>query len=77
MPLKDLVDYEKELERLTKEKDDVISEIERATKKLSNKGFVDKAPEKVVNEERAKKDKYEQMLITIENRIQSIRENLK
>ena len=77
LPLKDLVDYEKELERLTKEKDDVISEIERATKKLSNKGFVDKAPEKVVNEERAKKDKYEQMLITIENRIQSIRENLK
>ena len=76
LPLKDLVDYKKEFERLSKEKEDVMKEIDRATKKLGNKGFVDKAPESVVNEEKDKKVKYEKMLVTIEERLESISENL-
>ena len=73
---KDLVDYKKEFERLSKERKDVVSEIERATKKLANEGFVSKAPEKLINEEKAKKEKYEKMLITIDKRIESVKENL-
>ncbi|WP_036729113.1 valine--tRNA ligase [Peptoniphilus mikwangii] len=76
LPLKDLVDYKKEFERLSKDREQTISEIERATKKLSNESFIAKAPEKVVAEEREKKEKYEKMLKTIEERLESVRENL-
>ncbi len=62
IPLEDLVDFEAELERLTKEKEKLIKEVERVEKKLSNQGFVAKAPEKVVAEERAKMEKYQKML---------------
>ena len=48
MPLLDLVDKEKELERLNKEVKKLNGEIERIDKKLSNQGFVAKAPEAVV-----------------------------
>ena len=77
LPLKDLVNYEKEFERLTKEKNTALSEIERATKKLENESFTSKAPQKLVDEEKEKKKKYEEMLITIEKRLESVKENLK
>ena len=60
---------EKEIERLNKEKNNVLSEIERVNKKLSNEGFIAKAPAKLIEEEKAKKVKYEQMLVTIEERL--------
>lgn len=62
MPLDDLVDREKELARLTKEKENLENEIKRVEGKLSNVGFTSKAPEKVVEEERRKGEKYKQML---------------
>ena len=62
MPLGELVDKEKELERLNKEKEKLESEIKRVEGKLNNQGFVAKAPEKVINEEREKGEKYRQML---------------
>ena len=62
MPLDDLVDREKELARLKKEKENLENEIKRVEGKLSNAGFVSKAPEKVVEEERRKGEKYKQML---------------
>lgn len=69
IPLDELVDFEKEVERLVKEKEKVISEIKRVEGKLSNPGFVNKAPEKLIEEEKAKKEKYEEILKTIEDRL--------
>ena len=54
LPLSDLVDYEKERVRLTAEIAKVSAEVERLDKKLSNQGFVAKAPAAVVDAERAK-----------------------
>ncbi|MFD3158746.1 valine--tRNA ligase (plasmid) [Haloimpatiens sp. FM7330] len=69
MPLFDLVDKEKELSRLNKEKNKLEGEILRIDKKLSNKGFITKAPEKVVKGEKGKKEKYKEMLDGIVERI--------
>ena len=52
----------KETERLTKEKAKLESEIKRVEGKLSNKGFTEKAPAAVVEEERQKGEKYKAML---------------
>ncbi len=72
MPLLDLVDREKELDRLAKEKDKLLKEIDRVQKKLSNENFTKKAPEAVVNEEKAKGEKYKEMLKAVEERISSL-----
>ena len=47
----------------------VIAEIERASKMLSNPGFVNKAPEAKINEEKAKLEKYQNMLKNLEERL--------
>ncbi|PRR76863.1 Valine--tRNA ligase [Clostridium liquoris] len=73
MPLLDLVDLEKELDRLNKKKVKLEKEIERVEKKLSNKGFVAKAPEAVVNEEKAKGEKYREMLSSVMERINNLK----
>ncbi|MBQ7265926.1 MAG: valine--tRNA ligase [Firmicutes bacterium] len=62
MPFAELVDMQKEKERLTKEKEKLEKEVERVEKKLSNQGFVAKAPQKIIDEEKAKKEKYSAML---------------
>ena len=72
MPLLDLIDLEKELERLNKEKEKLNKEIERVEKKLSNKGFVAKAPASVIEEEKAKGEKYKEMLNSVVERIDSL-----
>lgn len=72
LPLKELIDREKEIERLTKEKEKAISEIERVNSKLANQGFVSKAPEKLINEERAKKETYETMLKNINLQLEKL-----
>ncbi len=69
MPFTELVDLEKEIQRLNKEREKLISEVERVNKKLSNKGFVDKAPENVIKEEKAKQDKYTTMLKQVEEQL--------
>ena len=72
VPLDDLVDYKAEMDRLTKEKKKLESEVERVVKKLSNQGFVSKAPEKVINEEREKQVKYEEMLAKVTARLELV-----
>ncbi|MBR0134585.1 MAG: class I tRNA ligase family protein, partial [Clostridia bacterium] len=54
IPLNELIDIEKELARLEKERARVEGEIKRGEGKLNNAGFIAKAPEKVVEEEKAK-----------------------
>ena len=61
MPMDELIDTEKEKARLTKEKERLESEIDRVEKKLANKGFVEKAPAKLIEEEKAKGVKYKEM----------------
>lgn len=70
IPLGQLIDKEKEIERLTKEEKKLILEIERLDKKLSNEGFVSKAPKSVVDGEKEKYVKYENLL-------KEVRESLK
>lgn len=66
------IDIEKETIKLNEEKDKVISELNRAKSMLANEKFVSKAPEKLVNAERDKVKKYEEMLTDIERRIKEI-----
>ena len=62
-------ELQKELERLEKEKQKLQSEIERVSKKLNNKKFLANAKEDVVQEERAKGEKYQSMLDAVLERI--------
>ena len=74
MPLGDLIDVEKETARLSKEKDNLLSEIKRAEGKLSNEKFTSKAPKAVVDEERSKLEKYREMLEKVIVRLDSLKE---
>jgi len=69
MPFNDLVDIEEEMKRLEAEKEKYLSEIQRAEKMLSNQGFIAKAPKEKIEEEKEKKNKYEEMLKSIEEKI--------
>ena len=69
IPFAELVDVQKEKERLTKERERLVKEVERVDKKLSNQGFVAKAPEKVIQEEKDKKIKYSDMLSEVEKQL--------
>ncbi len=62
LPLGELVDKQKELERLEKEKARLEDEIKRVDGKLANEKFVAKAPAHLVEQEREKKQKYQEML---------------
>lgn len=72
IPLKDLIDLDKEIERLKKEKEKIELELKRVRGKLSNDGFVKKAPKEVVDKEREKQQKYEDMMAKVLQRIESL-----
>jgi len=76
LPLADLIDFAKEIERLTKERKKLEGEVMRVEKKLANEGFVSKAPEKLIEEEKAKQEKYSGMLKTVLERIASMESKL-
>ena len=69
LPLEDLVDFEKEKERLNKEKDKLTKELARSKGMLSNEKFLSKAPEAKVQEEKEKLAGYEQMMAQVEQRL--------
>ncbi|MCF6466023.1 valine--tRNA ligase [Clostridium sp. Cult2] len=75
IPLKDLIDFDKEIERLEKEKEKLEGELKRVKGKLSNEGFIQKAPEHVVAKEREKQKKYEDMMNKVLERLESIKSN--
>ena len=69
MPLSDLVDFEKEKERLSKEKKRLEGELKRVNGMLSNEKFMSKAPEEKVAQERAKLEKYTAMMAKVEEEL--------
>lgn len=73
VPLDELVDISAEIERLEKEMKKLEGEVQRVDKKLSNPGFTSKAPTEVVDEERAKGEKYREMLETVISRLNSLK----
>ena len=77
IPLDELVDFAKEIERLSKEKAKLESEIKRVNGKLSNEGFVAKAPEALINAEKAKKEKFEEMMKSVVERLENLEAKMK
>ncbi|HIW49215.1 MAG TPA: valine--tRNA ligase [Firmicutes bacterium] len=75
IPLEDLVDLAKEKERLEKERTKMEKEIDRVEKKLANQGFLAKAPQALIEEERAKGVKYRDMLANIQAQLAKITEH--
>lgn len=75
IPLEELIDVGKELERLEKEKVQLEAELLRVSEKLSNEGFIAKAPMKVINEEQSKKLKYEGMYENVKKRMELLSKN--
>lgn len=76
LPMKDLVDYAKEAERLEREVEKTQSEIERAEKKLANENFVNKAKAEVVEAEREKLATYTENLANLNERLHFVKERL-
>jgi valyl-tRNA synthetase len=72
MPFAELVDIEKEIERLQNEEKKLQGELDRVNKKLANERFISKAPEKVVAEEKAKLEKYSSMMEQVKERLASL-----
>ena len=73
LPLEELVDFEKEKERLNKEKDKLTKELARSRGMLSNEKFLANAKPEKVEEEKAKLAKYEQMMAQVEERLASMK----
>ena len=69
MPFAELVDIAKEVERLQKEEERLTKELARVNGMLSNEKFVSKAPEAKINEEKAKLEKYTQMMEQVKARL--------
>ena len=72
MPLSELVDVDKERERITKEIAKAHGEIELVTQKLSNEAFTAKAPERVVNAEREKLEKHRALLENLNESLKNL-----
>ena len=72
IPFEELVDIAAEKIRLEEEKKRLEAEVERANKMLSNPGFINKAPEQKVQEEKQKLEKYQEMLKTTVERLQKL-----
>ena len=73
MPFAELVDISKEIERLEKEKAKLEGELKRVNGMLSNPNFVNKAPEAKLNEEKAKLEKYTNMMAQVEERLSNLK----
>ena len=72
IPLGELVDMAKELDRLKKELENVEGEIKRASGKLANNGFLEKAPKALVDSEREKLNKYIEIRTKLKDQIKDL-----
>ncbi|MBO4299379.1 MAG: class I tRNA ligase family protein, partial [Clostridia bacterium] len=73
IPLGDLVDVDKELKRLGKDRENVEREIARAEGKLANQGFLSKAPQQLVEAEKTKLETNRAMLASLDARIEELK----
>ena len=73
LPLEDLVDMEKERERLMKEKERLTQELARSRGMLSNEKFLNNAKPEKVQAEKDKLETYEQMMAQVEERLMSLK----
>lgn len=76
VPLDDLIDFDKEIERLEKEKTKLESEIHRVVVRLENPGFVNKAPASLIEEERQKQAKFQQLLDALLERLEGLKKKV-
>ena len=72
IPFAELVDIDKEIERLKKEEGRLNGEIKRCEGMLGNEKFLSKAPQAKIDEEKAKLEKYQQMLAQVRERLQAL-----
>lgn len=72
LDLSSCIDKKEEIAKLQKEKENLMKEVKRSEGMLNNENFISKAPEKLVNAERKKLEKYSQMLKKVEARIDEI-----
>lgn len=73
LPIEGLINIEEEIARLQKEYERLHKEVERVQKKLSNEGFIKKAPEHVIREERAKEQDYLEKRAVVETRLKELK----
>ncbi len=76
VPMAELIDFKAEFERLSKEQKRLEGEVKRCEGKLSNEGFVSKAPAKLIEEEKAKLEDYQEMLSKVIERLAAIKDKL-
>ena len=69
IPLGELVDFEAEKARLNKEKDAVLKKLEQTERKLSNEGFLAKAPQAVVEEQKQKAKEFKEKIALIDEQL--------
>ena len=72
IPLRDLIDINKEIKRLEKQVADMQGRLNAVSKKLDNKNFVDRAPNKIIEHERNKFEDYKQQLKKLEENLNSL-----
>jgi len=72
MPFADLVDIDQEIARLEREHEKLSKDLERVLVRLNNPGFVAKAPQKVIDEEREKEGKFREMLESVSEQIRRL-----
>src|SRR5699024_983860 len=76
LPLEGLIDFDKEIARLEKELEKWQKEVDFVQKKLANKNFVEKAPEKLVSEQREKEVEYLDKYNRVKARLEELNNNI-
>ena len=72
IPLKGLIDVDKEKSRLEKEINKIKFELEKVNKKLTNKEFLGKAPDNIINKEKNKKSEYEEIISKLDESLSKL-----
>ena len=76
LPLKGLVDYEAEFAKLSKALEEAQANLDRVEKKLSNPGFVQKAPPAVIQKEEEKRDRFRAMVPELKKSLEEVKKNM-